>query len=388
MRESIDKTIRKTIREQAPPLPESYEKKLHETLRGLPKEKGAGWRHSQVAAVIVMCVLVSAATTAAAVRTYRQRLAGMSLGRIESINSRVQKSRKDADHFSREISAGEKIRFEMLRKQYEKEGVMPQEELRQADLMSDVPQSELCYCYENSTFYLPAEELTDEQILRIIDFYYIRDYSVRESQKDEKDTSEPKGDVTEQQAIQIAIDYLKRLYGMGFEPSEAEVRLECGNYSILFDKKRYGSAIEACVDSVSGALYFLMLGEMAQPMKERPFGEVSIEAHNDRVREFSRKLFPGIGLKTLKVGYYVREKDNMMLGGIRYYAVDKNGDGFMLFQTPGEELPHELLRFTEYEEIIKKDEKDFKIIEKEYGVVHKTATVKINPKREKGKMSE
>lgn len=265
---------------------------------------------------------------------------------------------------------------------------MPQEELRQADLMSDVPQSELCYCYENSTFYLPAEELTDEQILRIIDFYYIRDYSVRESQKDEKDTSEPKGDVTEQQAIQIAIDYLKRLYGMGFEPSEAEVRLECGNYSILFDKKRYGSAIEACVDSVSGALYFLMLGEMAQPMKERPFGEVSIEAHNDRVREFSRKLFPGIGLKTLKVGYYVREKDNMMLGGIRYYAVDKNGDGFMLFQTPGEELPHELLRFTEYEEIIKKDEKDFKIIEKEYGVVHKTATVKINPKREKGKMSE
>lgn len=388
MRESIDKTIRKTIREQAPPLPESYEKKLHETLRGLPKEKGAGWRHSQVAAVIVMCVLVSAATTAAAVRTYRQRLAGMSLGRIESINSRVQKSRKDADHFSREISAGEKIRFEMLRKQYEKEGVMPQEELRQADLMSDVPQSELCYCYENSTFYLPAEELTDEQILRIIDFYYIRDYSVRKSRKDEKDMSEPEGDVTEQQAIHIAIDYLKRLYGMEFEPSEAEVRLECGNYSILFDKKKYGSGIEACVDSVSGNVRMLAIGESGQLMKERPFGEVSIEAHNDRVREFSRKLFPDNGLKTLKVGYFVREKDNMMLGGIRYYAADKNGDGFMLSQTPGEELPYYLLRFTEYEEIIKKDEKDAKLIGEESDAVYKTATIKINPKREKGRMSE
>lgn len=388
MRESVDDIIRKTIRKQAPPLPDSYEKKLNGILENLPKEKRAGRGHIRAAVVIVACVLVTTTTAVAAVSKYHQRLSGMSMGKIESINSRVQKSRASADDFSRKISADEKKRFEALRRQYEKEGVMPQEELRQVDHVSDVPESELCYCYENSTFYLPAGELTDEQILQIIDFYYIRDYAVRESQKDEKDTSEPKGDVTEEQAIRTAVDYLARLYGMEFEPSEAEVQLECGDYSILFDKKKYGRAIEACVDSESGDLYFLMLGEMTQPMKERPFGEVSIKAHNDRVREFSRKLFPDNGLKKLTVGYYVREKDNMMLGGIRYYAVDKNGDGFMLFQTPGEELPHELLRFTEYEKIIKKDEKDFKIIEKEYGVVHKTATVKINPKREKGRISE
>lgn len=388
MRESIDKMIKKTIREQALPLPESYEKKVRETLGHLPKRKRSGGRHHRVAAVVMMCVLVSAATTAASVRTYRQRLAGMSLGQMGSINSRVQESREDADHFSRQISVDEKIRFEVLRRQYEKEGVMPQEELRQIDHIPDVPESELCYCYENSTFYLPAEELTDEQILQIIDFYYIRDYSVRESQKDEKDTSEPEGDVTEQQAIQTAVDYLARLYGMEFEPSEAEVRLECGDYSILFDKKKYGSGIEVDVDSVSGNFNMLMIGGVDQPMKERPFGEVSIETHNAQVREFSRKLFPGIGLKTLKVSYYVREKDNMMLGGIRYYAVDKNGDGFMISQTPGEELPYKLLRFKDYKETIKSDEKDFKFVEEEYGVVHKTATVKINLKSEKGRMSE
>lgn len=388
MRESVDEMIRKTIRKQAPPLPDSYEKKLHETLGKLPEGKRVGWGHFRVAVVIVACVLVSATATAAAVRTYRQRLAGMSLGQMGSINSRVQESREDADHYSRELSTGEKIRFEVLRRQYEKQGVMPQEELRQIDHIPDVPESELCYCYENSTFYLPAEELTDEQILQIIDFYYIRDYAVRESHKDEKDMSEPEGDVTEQQAVQTAIDYLKRLYGMEFEPSEAEVRLECGDYSILFDKKKYGSEIEVDVDSVSGDLNFLMLGEMTQPMKERPFGEVSIEAHNDRVREFSRKLFPDNGLKTLRVDYYVREKDNMMLGGIRYYAVDKNGDGFMISQTPGEELPHELLRFTNYEYIIKKDEKDAKLIGEEYNAVYKKATIKVNPKREKGRMNE
>lgn len=388
MRESVDEIIRKTMREQAPPLPDSYEKKLHETLEKLPEGKRTGWGHLRIAAVIVACVLVSAAATAAAVRTYRQRLAGMSIGQMQAINSRVQESREDADHYSRELSTGEKIRFEVLRGQYEKEGVMPQEELRQVDHISDVPESELCHCYENSTFYLPAEELTDEQILQIIDFYYIRDYSVRESNKDEKDTSEPEGDVTEQQAVQIAVGYLKRLYGMEFEPSEAEVRLECGDYSVLFDKKKYGSEIEVDVDSVSGNFNMLMIGGLDQPMKERPFGEVSIEAHNARVREFSRKLFPDNGLKTLRVDYYVREKDNMMLGGIRYYAVDKNGDGFMISQTPGEELPYKLLRFTNYEYIIKKDEKDAKLIGEEYNAVYKKATIKVNPKREKGRMNE
>lgn len=388
MRESVDEKIRKTMREQAPPLPDSYEKKLHETLGKLPERKRTGWGHLRIAAVIVVCVLATATTAVATVRTYRKRLSGMCMDQIAFINFRVQESRESADHYSRELSTGERTRFEELRRKYEKEGVMPQEELRQVDRISDVPESELCHCYENSTFYLPAEELTDEQILQIIDFYYIRDYAVRESNKDEKDTSEPEGDVTEQQAVQIAVGYLKRLYGMEFEPSEAEVRLECGDYSVLFDKKKYGSEIEVDVDSVSGDLNFLMLGEMTQPMKERPFGEVSIEAHNDRVREFSRKLFPDNGLKTLRVDYYVREKDNMMLGGIRYYAVDKNGDGFMISQTPGEELPHELMRFTNYEYIIKKDEKDAKLIGEEYNAVYKKATIKVNPKREKGRMNE
>ena len=44
---------------------------------------------------------------------------------------------------------------------------------------SEVVHGELCFCVENSTFYLPKQELTDDELLQIIDFMEKRDYSVR-----------------------------------------------------------------------------------------------------------------------------------------------------------------------------------------------------------------
>lgn len=387
MKTSGDESIRRALREQAPPLPEGYEEKIHEILRQLPEGKRAGRRRPRAAAVIVMCVLVSVAATAAAtVKTYRQRLVGMSWDKMETINSRFQASLENADHYSRELSADEKDRIDVLRGQYEEDGIMPQEEIRQTDHVGDVPESELWYCYENSTFYLPEEELTDEQILQIIDFYYIRDYSVRKIQKEKADSSGQKQQaaVTEQQAVQTAVDYLARLYGLEFEPSEAKVEMALEGYSVQFKETKDGDTIEVDVDSTSGELCFLTLSmpdEPEEPMQEHRLSEVSFETYNARVKEFSRKLLPHNGLKkTLTMTYYVREKDNMMLGSIRYYLCDKNGNGFMLFQTPGEELPGTLTGFTDCKGIVEDDGKrDDEYIKEEYGavrVVRKIATIK------------
>lgn len=67
--------------------------------------------------------------------------------------------------------------MELLQEKYENGGLFPQEKICEVNTKAEIVEGELSFCYENSTFYLPKEELTDEEILRIIDFWERRDYA-------------------------------------------------------------------------------------------------------------------------------------------------------------------------------------------------------------------
>jgi hypothetical protein len=91
-----------------------------------------------------------------------------------------------------------------------------------------------CFLVSESTFYLPERELTDEELLEIIDFYAKRDYAVMEGAKEilaaetvaeeitaskegqESQTSVPVNEknITEQEAIDAAAYWLEKVFGI------------------------------------------------------------------------------------------------------------------------------------------------------------------------------
>ena len=86
----------------------------------------------------------------------------------------------------------------------------------------------LYYAQDNSVFHLPERELTDEELLQIIDFQTKRDYvlSQRTSQEYEEQRREAReeiaaeGGITEEKAIELGKEWLNRLYGITGEGME------------------------------------------------------------------------------------------------------------------------------------------------------------------------
>lgn len=83
----------------------------------------------------------------------------------------------DGDSYSREYTADEKARMVNLYQQY-KQGVFPEKELQMAYSEEEAGQYELCYLTNGCRLCLPERELTDEEILEIIEFDIKRDYAI------------------------------------------------------------------------------------------------------------------------------------------------------------------------------------------------------------------
>lgn len=158
-----------------------------------------------------------------------ERMEELSEEETASVLEQLDAQETGADYFSREYTEGEKERRGKLYEAYRK-GTFPEGELVQADTEEEAKQQEFCYLKTNSTFYLPSDrELTDEEILQIIDFEEKRNYAL--SQRYEEENAEEiadrkaeekeqiaqlasEGGIKEQEAITIATKYLQQIYGL------------------------------------------------------------------------------------------------------------------------------------------------------------------------------
>ena len=78
--------------------------------------------------------------------------------------------------YSRELSQTESERYEELTKRYENEGVYPEVELTVIKTMDEYMGSGTAFCEENSEYCLPGGELSDSELLQIIDFEHKATY--------------------------------------------------------------------------------------------------------------------------------------------------------------------------------------------------------------------
>lgn len=81
----------------------------------------------------------------------------------------AQEESGSADRLMRSYSEEEKERMEALKQSYESEEAYPENLIAEVDSAEQVTEGELCYIRSTGEFYLPDRDLTDEELLEIID---------------------------------------------------------------------------------------------------------------------------------------------------------------------------------------------------------------------------
>lgn len=186
----IDRKIRKMAEAERMAVPESLDAKVENILDGLETEKkdskntdgkraNQTVRHYGFRRIVIpaaACLLL-ASTTVTASGLYRARMESMNHEKLETYFSGLQEADVAADSYSRPLTDSEKSRLEELRQAYLEEGYFPKNELAMLDSPEKYKKGVAFYA-ARSTFFLPEEEMTDEELLELIDFREKRDYSL------------------------------------------------------------------------------------------------------------------------------------------------------------------------------------------------------------------
>ena len=186
----IDRKIRKMAETERMAMPESLDAKVKNILDGLETEKkdskntdgksvNQTVRHYGFRRIVISaaaCLLLASVTVTAS-GLYRTRMESMNHEKLETYFSGLQEADVAADSYSRPLMDSEKNRLEELRRAYQEEGYFPKRELTMLDSPEKYKKGVAFYAAQ-STFFLPEEEMTDEELLELIDFREKRDYSL------------------------------------------------------------------------------------------------------------------------------------------------------------------------------------------------------------------
>lgn len=231
MKDYFDVKFSELLQKSEFELPNSYEMRFQNTLEKISAKKAKRYFllfHSKVAAVIALCVVSLSLSigAGAAINLYIQRMNSLNEEEMLTYNSEVQNTDKEADSFSRQLSKLERDKMLEFREEYETEGRFPTKEILKVQKKSEVVHGELCFCVENSTFYLPKQELTDDELLQIIDFMEKRDYSVRKKNSVSELPSSENEKVSEDEAVEFAKKILADVYNLDITYADEEIEFE------------------------------------------------------------------------------------------------------------------------------------------------------------------
>ena len=175
----LDRKLYKMAEQEQMAVPEELDARVDDILQHLEKG-GRGSRHHysfRRAAILAAACLVLASATVVASGMYQARMESMNHEKLEEYFAQLQEANASADSYSRPMTESETARLEELRQAYLEQGYFPKKELTLIDSPEKYKKGVAFYA-ERSTFFLPEKELTDEQLLELIDFKEKRDYSL------------------------------------------------------------------------------------------------------------------------------------------------------------------------------------------------------------------
>ena len=264
------------------------------------KNKTRNWKKIAVSAAVVALTagIVSIPVQAVVKNIVLARMESIPQEEVQAINDMVQEERNaEADGFSREYSDEERERSQVLWQEYEN-GRFPDGAIVQVADAEDVTEGMFCYIRSTGVFHLPDQEMTDEEILEIIDFQHKMSYAVSqgpaaqearaEMQAEENEWREriqAAGGISEEEAIEIATRQMETEIGARAEGKEI-LRYEDGSVAVIkidiseqtnyehegdvayivhFYNPEDHSLYECTIDAVDGSILYINTNE---PMPE------------------------------------------------------------------------------------------------------------------------
>ena len=175
----LDGKLYKMAEQEQMAIPEGLEARVEDVLANLEKSGRSSRHHYSFrrAAILAAACLVLASATVTASGLYQARMEGMNHEKLEEYFAQLQEADVSADSYSRPLTESETKRLDELRQAYLEEGYFPKKELTLIDDPGKYKKGVAFYA-ERSTFFLPDTELTDEEMLELIDFREKRDYSL------------------------------------------------------------------------------------------------------------------------------------------------------------------------------------------------------------------
>lgn len=175
----LDRKLYKMAEQEQMAVSEDLDARVDDILQHMEKN-GRGSRHHysfRRAAILAAACLVLASATVTASGMYQARMESMNHEKLEEYFAQLQDANASADSYSRPMTESETARLEELRQAYLEQGYFPKKELTLIDSPEKYKKGVAFYA-ERSTFFLPEKELTDEQLLELIDFKEKREYSL------------------------------------------------------------------------------------------------------------------------------------------------------------------------------------------------------------------
>lgn len=195
-----------------------------------------------------ICVLLLAAfllipavpSIAKAFLAVTERMARMEPEEIDFYETLIQESEGESFHYSREWTEGEKDRWEILKQAYVNGEKYPQQTIRFLETGEKAEPERVCYEAVSGTIWLPENEMSDEDMLQILDFFAKSGYSVRTGSaeiKNEPAVSKGEEDIPVQEKEKTA-EYLSAFFQEemeGVQLKEEGITAE-GNYLYYLER--------------------------------------------------------------------------------------------------------------------------------------------------------
>lgn len=180
MKDRLDNRLLQMAQQEQLVVPEAMNRKIEDILQGLQEQKK---RHCMTlrravvlaAALIMLCSI----TAAASVGILRERMEDMNREKLEEFFAQIYTSKIPADNYNRYMTDTEKERKQELQRKYEEQGLFPEGEIYLIEEPSAYKGKGVAYLPDTGTFFFPQKEMSDEELLQIIDFLYKRDYSLQ-----------------------------------------------------------------------------------------------------------------------------------------------------------------------------------------------------------------
>ena len=376
MKDYFDVKFSELLQKSEFELPNSYEMRFQNTLEKISAKKAKRYFllfHSKVAAVIALCVVSLSLSigAGAAVNLYIQRMNSLNEEEMLTYNSEVQNTDKEADSFSRQLSKLERDKMLEFREEYETEGRFPTKEILKVQKKSEVVHGELCFCVENSTFYLPKQELTDDELLQIIDFMEKRDYSVRKKNSVSELPSSENEKVSEDEAVEFAKKILADVYNLDITYADEEIEFETtqnskgeklSSYFVYLKNRKWEFDATVEIDSETGVLNGI---DIDNKSKEECISGIKVEKkryqeYGSEIRQLYEHLQYGKNIKKMWVTYNYLEDGTLNRGNVKYVIETEDGRGYVFIYSINADIVYDIYQIPDIEFFEKQEKRNTK----------------------------